>query len=171
MKELREHLNESLNEGLISSSISLIQIKNMEPQYLLSGILNMYDYICDEEDIKNFYLDYPVKERVFWKNLYKLYTKNIWSIFDIGEESLADVGAGLTKVTPEFRRNLRKMIKNSRNSKLDIKPGQVDQIVLVRDDVKNVNIILTINKTGLLRGLMRAADLKLLKTAFEKLAQ
>lgn len=172
MKELSEHLNESLNEGLIGSSISLVQIRKIDPEHLLTGILNMYDYICDGEDIKLFYQDYPIKERLFWENLYKLYTKNIWSIFDVGQEESSELNLqpGLSKVTPEFRRNLRQMIKNSRNSKLDVKPGQIESLVIVKDKVKNTNMVLTINKIGFFRGLLRTADFKLLKSAFEKLA-
>ena len=35
--------------------------------------MNMYEYICNNEDIELFFQDFQFKERVFWKNLYEMY--------------------------------------------------------------------------------------------------
>ena len=85
MKQLKEYIYENINEGIIKGVISLSFIKKISPEDLLNGIMNMYEYICNNEDIELFFQDFQFKERVFWKNLYEMYTKKVWSIFDMND--------------------------------------------------------------------------------------
>ena len=173
MIALKEYINPNVNESVVGSAISMVQIRSMDSEYLLTGILNMYDYICDGDDMKYFYQDFPVKERVFWENLYKLYNKQVWSIFDIGDSDVNELNLepGEVKITPEIRRNLRKMINSSKNNKLDVKPGQIKTMIFVDDKVNNSKVMLTINKRSLFGRLLRMTDYKLLEKAFEKLSK
>ena len=65
MKDLTSYVQENMevDEGLIKNAISLLEIKNIDPQELLNGILSMYDYICDKDDMDLFYQDMPFKQR------------------------------------------------------------------------------------------------------------
>lgn len=86
MKELKNYLvenTEDVQEGIISDAISLIGFRNISGEELLQGILSMYDYIVDKDNMDLFYQDYPAKQRIFWKNLYKLYQHQAWSIVDV----------------------------------------------------------------------------------------
>lgn len=187
------NLETPTNEGLIKDMISIIEIKKIDPQTLLTGILNMYDYICDEDDINLFYQDYPLKQRVFWKNMYEMYKKKVWSIFDISQKRnttihgnrdksnnvdqvpdiLSELGISqneIVDVTPQLRRQLRNLINESRNNKLELKPGEIKSVLAIRDDVKNVDYILTLNRTtGFLNKLFRAKDIKFLELALKRM--
>ena len=197
-----------IEEGLFKEAISLVNLKSMNSSHLLEGILDMYDYIVDEDDIKLFFQDMPTKEVFLWKNLYELYKKGIWTIFDVDcslddirgraenieddsdnqrskpyrksnddvikfiRESFNGQYGVLIKVTPAFRRNLRNLINQSRNSKLDIKPSAPESMMVIQDDVKKKVFILTINRvTGLFKRILRATDKKYLEYAFSKLGE
>ena len=72
MKDLYDYiLNEGSNidEGIVSNTMSLAIIKNLDEKEFIDGLLNMYDYICDEDDIELFYQDFPLKQRPLWKTL------------------------------------------------------------------------------------------------------
>ena len=113
----------SVNEGLIRNIISSSMLNNMDQEYLTTGILSMYDHIVEGENIKKFLLDYPLKERFFWKTLIKLYVSNIFGVFDIDTNSpefeelsnLSGSRSSLVDVTPDVRRKLKKIINNSRS--------------------------------------------------------
>lgn len=198
MKTLKDYLLESneVDEGLVKAALSLATLNRMDSQELLTGILNMYDYIVDEDDIKLFFDEYPVKEQPLWRNLYEMYNKKLFSIIDVHveteffndtDDSDDDVGGNdtsawlnesfpifneLVKVTPEFRRNLRKFIKESRNSSLDLKPSDPEAMMAVEDEVNNTVLIFTINrKSGLLGRVFSAADRKWLEKVLTKLGE
>ena len=163
-----------VNEGVLRNILSLQLIKNIDPQDLLNGILNMYEYICDEDDIKLFFNDFPIKQRLFWKTLYEMYKKSVWSIFDSNssENEISELGLQtnvLTKITVEMRRDIRKLIKDSKNNKLDIKPSQVDMVLPIFDTKNNKIYYITINRTTGIKSLFRIADVKFLEKALEKL--
>lgn len=183
MKNLHNYIEEqeSVNEGLIMNSLTLKKLKNIDPDHFLEGLLNMYDYIVDEDNMDLFYQDYPMSERLLWKNLYELYQKKVWSIVDVNlrnpntkkwlEESFPSHNE-LIKVTVDFRRNLRKFIKESRNNKLEIKASEPESMLTVLDNVNNKIYIITINRTtGALRRIFRAIDKKYLEFAFSRLAK
>lgn len=199
MKPLKDYLLESneVDEELVKAALSLATLNRMDPQELLTGILNMYDYIVDDDDIKMFFNEYPVREQPLWRNLYEMYNKKLFSILDIhvetkffnstnddGDDTVRgnDTGAWLNesfpvfneliKVTPEFRRNLRKFIKESRNTNLDLKPSDPEYIMAVEDEVNSTVLIFTINrKSGLLGRIFSAADRKWLERVLTKLVE
>lgn len=185
MKDLYTYITEeNINEGLFKSSLGFIYIKRMEPSYLLNGILNMYEYIIDKSDIKLFYEDFPIKERPFWANLYKLYESKLWSIFDttkssnVSDEQKDDIDScfdqenELIDVTPEFRRKLRFIIKDSSNPQDDLNATNVNKIMLINDPQFDKRYIFTINKiTGLFRKGLKAADIKMLENLFKKISE
>jgi len=199
---------EEIQEGLIKNTISLIGIKTLSPDKLREGILNMYDYICDEDDINLFYQDFPLKDQILWKTLYQLYQKKIWSIVDISssysrsyrgksrnknrpprpyddddddsntnetDAIISKLGLSTTELTPlsiQLRRELRQIINDSRNNKLELKPGEIDKVIVLYDNVKNVNYILTINRvTGFFKKLMSWGDKKLMEMAFKRMCE
>lgn len=175
MQSLYEYIQHQIDEGLIKNTISLVSIKNIDSDELLNGILSMYEYICDEDDINLFYQDFPVQQKIFWKNLYQLYQKGVWSIFDVNENSefITDLGLQintLMKITMEFRRDLRKMLKDSKNSKLDLKASQIDKVIALKDPKSEKIYIITLNRTtGFLSRLFRKRDSLFLEKALEKL--
>ena len=168
-----------INENFLMNTATKITLKKLEPKELYTGILNMYDYIVDNDDIKLFLKDFPIKERLFWKNLYNLYTKQVWSIFDVDIEQLNEFKESglfpdwniITSITPEFRRQLRHIIKNSRNNNLDIKPSAPSDVMAVTDEVTKKIYIFTINRTTGLRSIFRPLDKKFLIEVFNKLGQ
>ena len=182
MKNLAEYISTqdiNVNEGLIKSGISLITLNKINPEHLLEGILNMYDYIVDNDNMELFYQDFPVKEQVLWKNLYELYSKKVWSIIDVDtnneqisswvEDSFPQRNE-LIDVTTNFRRHLRKFIKESKNNNLNIKPSEPDKMMIIDDKVNSKSYIVTINRTtGILSRLIRGVDKKYLEKAFSKL--
>jgi hypothetical protein len=170
MKQLKEYIYENINEGIIKGIISLSFIKKISPEDLLNGIMNMYEYICNNEDIELFFQDFQFKERVFWKNLYEMYTKKVWSIFDMNDnEDLSKLGLQenvITKISVEMRRNLRDIIKQSQNSTLDLKASEIESIIPITDPKDNKIYFITLNRTkGALNRVFRAADIKLFETA------
>ena len=183
MKKLYTYIQKDVNEGLIKNAISLAGINKMTPEQLLNGILNMYDYICDEDDIDLFFDEYPTAEKVVWKNIYALYEKKVWSMFDAtyfnnaNDESsniISDLDLQenqMTKITPELRRDLRKVIKESRNDKLDLKPSEIDQVLPLYDNKYDKVYFITLNRTkGFFKKLFRKADINFLEKAFIKMA-
>ena len=74
MIQLKEYLcnkqdeNVTINENFLLNSVTKRTLNKLDPKDLYTGILNMYDYIVDNDDIKLFLKDFPVKERLFWKN-------------------------------------------------------------------------------------------------------
>ena len=126
MESLQQYIqdNEVVNEGFLMNAVTKRTMKNMSSKDLYTGILNMYDYIVDNDDIKLFYQDFPMKERLFWKNLYDLYQKQVWSIFDVDGDSevlnsVVPTYGSVVKVNSEFRRKLRQLLNNSRNTSLN----------------------------------------------------
>lgn len=182
MKDLSEYImynsqnGNNVEEGLISNTISLAIIKTLDEQEFITGILNMYDYICDESDMELFYQDFPMKQRPLWKTLYKMYEKKVWSIFDVedAKESMSELSLEpniMQKVTVPLRRDLRKMINDSRNSKLELKPAEVDEILPIYDEKSNKTYIITLNRTtGILKRIFRATDIKFLEAYLKKFA-
>lgn len=87
MRELSEFISgeEEVNEGL--HAIPAAILRGISPADLKEGIMNMYDYICDGKDIKLFYQDYPKKEQIFWRDMYKMYENKLWYIADIQKSS------------------------------------------------------------------------------------
>lgn len=224
MKDLYSYIieNEQIDEGLFKSAMGFAYIKHMDSNYLLEGLLNMYEYIIGKGDIKLFYQDFPVKERPFWTNVYKLYESKIWSIFDAQKEDASDTDEledlkdelkeyedendprykskiiqlrrqiaqlerksfgktdinscfseenELIDVTPEFRRQLRNIIKDSSNNQEDINANNVQKIMLINDPQFDKRYIFTINKIqGMFRRLFKAVDTKMLEAMFKKIA-
>ena len=181
MKDLYTYITEeSVNEGLFKSAIGFAYIKRMEPSYLLNGILNMYEYIIDRSDIKLFYEDFPIKERPFWTNLYKLYESKLWSIFDVNktEQENDDIDScfsqenELINITPEFRRQLRNIIKNSSTSQDDLNSSNVNKIMLINDPQFDKRYIFTINKiTGIFKKGLKLVDTKMIESLFKKISE
>ena len=220
MRTLYDSINsQKVDEGLFKNAVSLIQLRKVSSQELLTGIMNMYDYICDGDNMDLFFQDMPTLERTLWKNLYELYQKKVWSIIDFSaktfnntpkrpnravrnnaddEESefandsdFEDIGSDLdtgsdlasdifteldleenklTKVTPQFRRALRNIIKQSKNPDIDLKPSEPDSILPIYDEQFDKGYFITLNRTtGLLNRLFRKADHKFLEKAFSKL--
>lgn len=177
MESLQNYIEstEMVNEGFLMNMATKRTLNNMSSQDLYTGILNMYDYIVDNDNIELFYQDFPMKERLFWKNLYNLYTKKVWSIFDVDGDSdsldnIVNTYNKMVKVTPEFRRDLRKLLKDSSNSDLDIKPSEPQDVMKVYDNKLNKNYVFTINRTTGWRKLLRPIDAKFLESIFEKFA-
>lgn len=208
------------NEGLFKSAVGFAYIKRMSSDYLINGILNMYEYIIDKSDIKLFYEDFPLSERPFWTNLYKLYEDKIWCLLDVTREKkeekkkptppednkktdpnapnadeLKDTKGKaeevepeedeeedyidecftednkLIDVTPEFRRKLRMIIKNSSNKDADLKAATVNKIMLIDDPLFDKRYIFTISKIpGFLRKVTKAVDIKMLESLFIKIS-
>ena len=105
-----------------------------------------------------------------------MYKNKVWSIFDIenSEEIMNELGLEpnvMQKVTVGLRRNLRKLIKDSNNSKLELKPSEIDKILPVYDEKYDKTYIITLNRTtGLFRKLFRSVDLKFLESYLNKFA-
>lgn len=186
-----------INEGIIMNLASMAAVKRMDSEKLLTGILNMYEYICAGDDIKKFYMDYPLKERIFWKNIYTLYQKKVFGIFDTtknklewtddtnleGEEdpevkkTVNDINAeenenGLIEVTPEVRRDLRQIMSGSRNSNSEISPADPVYLYII-DDPNNESIqyVFTINKqANLVRRIMNMGSQDFLIKLFKKMS-
>ena len=165
-----------VNEGFLMNALSKRALNRMSPKELFDGMLNMYDYIVDDDDIDLFLQDFPVKDRLFWKNLYDLYTKKVWSVVDVGEgfENLSEIIGNynqMVEVTVPFRRNLRKIINESRNNKLEIKASEPQEMMAVKDELHKKVYIFTINRvSGLFKSLFRSIDNKFLRQIFEKIA-
>lgn len=90
MRGLKQYIieeSESVEEGLIRNSISIALVKSIPVEDLMNGILSMYEYICDNKDIKLFYKDMPMKQRPLWKSLYDMYKQKLWSIYDISQST------------------------------------------------------------------------------------
>jgi hypothetical protein len=215
MRTLYDSINsQNVDEGLFKNAVSLIQLRKVSSQDLLTGIMSMYDYICDGDDMDLFFQDMPLMERTLWKNLYELYQKKVWSIIDFSSKTFdssnlqhrsqnigtnkngsdiddaeADLGIKtnsevakdifielhleeneLTKVTPQFRRALRNIIKQSKNPDIDLKPSEPDSILPIYDEQFDKGYFITLNRTtGLINRLFRKADHKFLEKAFSKL--
>ena len=205
--------NTEVDEGLLKDVISLAPLAKISPEDLLTGLLDMYDYICDDDDIDLFYQDMKPAMVPMWKNLYQLYQKGAWSIIDVSgdvkDELLSEqpddepeqkrglfgrkqvqrqkrnirISGNMTsylglstnsfnKITPEFRRDLRQLIKQSRNNKLDLKAGQIEAAMLLDDSKLDKAYIITVNRvSGLMNRMFRFADKKFLIKAFEKMGQ
>ena len=174
MKNIQDILREDdrqINEGFLLNNVTKITLNKLSSQELLDGILNMYDYIADGDDIKLFLQDFPIKDQLFWKNLYDLNQKKVWSIIDVDSnydelKSIIPHFNQFVDVNVQFRRKLREIIKNSRNDKLAIQDN------LLKNDNRNGKVyILTINRTtGLFKRIFRSIDAKFLKKIFEKIA-
>lgn len=185
MKNIQDILREDdrqINEGFLLNNVTKITLNKLSSQELLDGILNMYDYIADGDDIKLFLQDFPIKDQLFWKNLYDLNQKKVWSIIDVDSnydelKSIIPHFNQFIEVNIQFRRKLREIIKNSRNDKLDLKSSEPQEILAIQDnllknDKQNGKVyILTINRTtGLFKRIFRSIDAKFLKKIFEKIA-
>lgn len=118
-----ECMDDNVNEGIIRNAISSAMLRSMDPEDVKTGLLNMYDYIVDGVEINKFYKDYPLRQRIFWKTLVKMYAENILGIFDCDVDSnsylnikeVFSAELGVIEVTPELRRELRAIIKGSRS--------------------------------------------------------
>jgi len=183
MEDLYTYLkNDRVDEGLFKPALGFMYIKKMDPDYLLNGVLNMYEYIINKDDIKLFYKDFPLKEVPFWETVYKLYESEVFCIYDVSKkqtdeeesdeiEGCFDEEGELIKVTPEFRRQLRQIINQS-SSKTDISPAMVNEIMLVDDPKFDKRYIFTINKIqGAFRRAFKALDVKMLEAMFKKMSE
>lgn len=164
--------DELVNEALLKSAAAIFVLNRMTAQQLASGIMNMYDYIVDNDDINLFLKDYPIKERILWNALYVLYQNKVWSIIDVDKTTIDDLSiSGKTKVTPDFRRNLRRYIKQSRNKNLDIQASAPEFLTSIYDDVNDVYYILTLNRTAsAVKAVLQLADKKLISNMFDKIS-
>ena len=178
MESLQQYIQDSevINEGFLMNTATKRTMKNMSSKDLYTGILNMYDYIVDNDDIKLFYQDFPMKERLFWKNLYDLYQKQVWSIFDVDGDSevlnsVVPTYGSVVKVNSEFRRKLRQLLNNSRNTELDIKPSAPQDVMKVYDKQLDKNYVFTINRITGWRAIFRPIDAKFLEEIFNKIGQ
>ena len=178
MKTIYEYLHqecEMVNEGFFMNALTKRTLNQLTPQELFDGMLNLYDYIVDEDDIKLFLQDFPMKERLFWKNLHALYTKKVWSVIDVGEDytdlqEIVPQYNQLVKITVPFRRSLRNIIRQSRNDKLELKASEPQEMMAVKDEVNKKVYIFTINRVpGFFRSMFRAIDNKFLANIFEKI--
>lgn len=184
-KYIVNHMDsQEVNEGLLANGLSKIVLNKISPRDLLNGILNMYDYIADQDDIKLFLQDFPLKERQFWKNLYDLHQKKAWSIIDIDGnyediKSIVPEFNKMVNITVPFRRELRQIIKQCKNSELDLKPSEPKEMMAIQDNLLKDNskqnnkiYVFTINRTtGALKRLFRAVDAKFLAKVFEKIGR
>ena len=123
-----------------------------------------------------FYKDFPLKERMFWKNLYSLYQNKVWSIFDADGDSevlkeLLPSHGVLVDMTPEFRRVLRQLINDSSNTELDIKPSDPKSVMKVYDKQLKKNYVFTINIATGIKVLFRPVDAKFLEEIFNKISK
>lgn len=178
MESLQQYIQDTevINEGFLMNAATKRTMRNMSSKDLYTGILNMYDYIVDNDDIKLFYQDFPMKERLFWKNLYDLYQKQVWSIFDVDGDSevlnsVVPTHGSVVKVTPDFRRKLRQLLNDSRNTELDIKPSAPQNVMKVYDKQLDKNYVFTINRTTGWRAIFRPIDAKFLEEIFNKIGQ
>ena len=73
MRNLSEYLFFSQIINICNESISNNVLRRLTPKDLREGILNMYEYILHNDNIKMFYMDFDSDERSLWKKLYKLY--------------------------------------------------------------------------------------------------
>ncbi len=163
---------EFINEAILKSTVAIFILNRLDASKIASGIMNMYDYIVDEDDINLFLRDYPVKERILWSSLYKLYQNKVWSIIDVDKTVIDELRiSGKTKVTPEFRRDLRKYIKQSRNSKLDIQASAPEFLTSIYDSVNDTYYILTLNRSSsYVTAALQVADKKLISAMFDKIS-
>ena len=60
---------EFINEAILKSTVAIFILNRLDAPKIASGIMNMYDYIVDEDDINLFLRDYPAKERILWSSL------------------------------------------------------------------------------------------------------
>lgn len=163
---------EFINEAILKSTVAIFILNRLDAPKIASGIMNMYDYIVDEDDINLFLRDYPTKERILWSSLYKLYQNKVWSIIDVDKTVIDELRiSGKTKVTPEFRRDLRKYIKQSRNSKLDIQASAPEFLTSIYDSVNDTYYILTLNRSSsYVTAALQVADKKLISAMFDKIS-
>ena len=163
---------EFINEAILKSTVAIFILNRLDAPKIASGIMNMYDYIVDEDDINLFLRDYPAKERILWSSLYKLYQNKVWSIIDVDKTVIDELRiSGKTKVTPEFRRDLRKYIKQSRNSKLDIQASAPEFLTSIYDSVNDTYYILTLNRSSsYVTAALQVADKKLISAMFDKIS-
>ena len=163
---------EFINEAILKSTVAIFILNRLDASKIASGIMNMYDYIVDEDDINLFLRDYPAKERILWSSLYKLYQNKVWSIIDVDKTVIDELRiSGKTKVTPEFRRDLRKYIKQSRNSKLDIQASAPEFLTSIYDSVNDTYYILTLNRSSsYVTAALQVADKKLISAMFDKIS-
>lgn len=163
---------EFINEAILKSTVAIFILNRLDAPKIASGIMNMYDYIVDEDDINLFLRDYPAKERILWSSLYKLYQNKVWSIIDVDKTVIDELRiSGKTKVTPEFRRDLRKYIKQSRNNKLDIQASAPEFLTSIYDSVNDTYYILTLNRSSsYVTAALQVADKKLISAMFDKIS-
>ena len=163
---------EFINEAILKSTVAIFILNRLDASKIASGIMNMYDYIVDEDDINLFLRDYPAKERILWSSLYKFYQNKVWSIIDVDKTVIDELRiSGKTKVTPEFRRDLRKYIKQSRNSKLDIQASAPEFLTSIYDSVNDTYYILTLNRSSsYVTAALQVADKKLISAMFDKIS-
>ena len=163
---------EFINEAILKSTVAIFILNRLDASKIASGIMNMYDYIVDEDDINLFLRDYPAKERILWSSLYKLYQNKVWSIIDVDKTVIDELRiSGKTKVTPEFRRDLRKYIKQSRNNKLDIQASAPEFLTSIYDSVNDTYYILTLNRSSsYVTAALQVADKKLISAMFDKIS-
>ena len=163
---------EFINEAILKSTVAIFILNRLDASKIASGIMNMYDYIVDEDDINLFLRDYPAKERILWSSLYKLYQNKVWSTIDVDKTVIDELRiSGKTKVTPEFRRDLRKYIKQSRNSKLDIQASAPEFLTSIYDSVNDTYYILTLNRSSsYVTAALQVADKKLISAMFDKIS-
>ena len=75
----------------------------------------------------------------------------------------------IVNITPQFRRGLRQLIRNSKNKNLELKASAPSDIMAVKDDVTKSIYVFTINRTTGLKGLFRPIDRNFLEDIFNKL--
>lgn len=181
MISLKEYINQynypNTNEGLAANAISLIILKQMDTNHLISGLADMYDYICNQDDIKLFYMDFSVKERIFWKTLYKMYEHGVWCIFDAeNNDILQSIDQSdsnkLTKIDIETKREIRKIASQSKVHDSKFNPAAINKIATFTNPSTDEEFIITTNKIpNIAKRIFHASDFKLIDIMIDKINQ
>lgn len=188
MQTLQEYIHSNvseIDEGLFSSSIAYLAIKRMDSDRLLNSLIHMYEFICDNPGVLNkkdedegssidmFYRNFPVKERPLWMYIFRLYKKQLISIFDMSDDSALeelDIEEGsLVKLDIEARRNIRHVIQSS-SSRQNINPTLIDQVLVIDDPQFDKKYMFTINKLKGAARVFRVTDIKFLEGLYDKLS-
>lgn len=162
-KYLFEQINNICNESIIPDNV----LGRLNPKDLRNGILSMYEYISNNNDIKMFYMDFNSTERPLWKKLYELYITDLWNIVESNSSaSSLNIEEGkLLLANSEIKRKLRLA-----NNKLDV--SQAEYALIMDDNLNNNSYIIVINRSiGLMKRFMQKPNYELLVKIFNKLSK
>lgn len=147
MKYLSDYLINLLTEDVCNESnvFSFYSLSKIRPKNLKIGLLSMYDYILNNDDIKFFFQDMQASERPMWRALYDTYQEKLWSIVEINIDNNEDELLGikkniLIKLTPQLKRGLRLL-----NSDLDV--SKTEFAIIIEDELRKCSYLITINRS------------------------